>query len=162
MTYQFKKATPEDVPVIFDMILQRMKWMDEQGIQQWNVTNYDQVFPLSYYQQMQQDGHLFVLTNQHNHIICGVVLKETDENWDNQDPALYISRFVSQLHVHAGSICLKYIEDYAKKLGKHYLRLDSADDNIKLAKYYKSHGFEAMGTCQEGSYHGILRQKKIV
>ena len=135
--------------------------MDEQGIQQWNIINYEQVFPLSYYQQMQQDGHLFVLTNHHQ-IICGVVLKETDENWDNQDSALYISRFISQLHVHAGSSCLKYIEDYAKELGKHYLRLDSADDNIKLAKYYESIGFEAMGTCQEGPYHGILRQKKIV
>ena len=45
--------------------------------------------------------------------------------------------------------------------GKAYLRLDSAEDSAALAKYYESLGFVNVGTCQDGSYKGILREKKL-
>lgn len=36
---------------MFSMILKRMEWMDEKGIQQWNAAKYDTIYPLSYYEE---------------------------------------------------------------------------------------------------------------
>ena len=57
---------------------------------------------------------------------------------------------------------MSYVEKYAVMQGKRYFRLDSAADNIALAKYYESHGFMPVGECQEGLYKGILRQKELM
>ena len=46
-------------------------------------------------------------------------------------------------------------------IGKQYLRLDSARNNPSLERYYTNLGFVAVGSCQEGEYQGILRQKEI-
>lgn len=48
---KFIKLPPEKAPQMFDLVLERMKWMDEKGIEQWNVMGYDEVYPLSYYGQ---------------------------------------------------------------------------------------------------------------
>ena len=45
--YIFREITKEEIPQMFWLILQRMKWMDEKGIKQWNVTNFDKVYPES-------------------------------------------------------------------------------------------------------------------
>ena len=45
---KFIKLPPEKAPQMFDLVLERMKWMDEKGIEQWNVMGYDEVYPLSY------------------------------------------------------------------------------------------------------------------
>ena len=57
--------------------------------------------------------------------------------------ALYIHRLVSRPHLQGGSYFLKRIEDYARQLGKHYIRLDSMTSNQPLAQYYQKHGFIA-------------------
>ena len=54
--YIFRKIKKEELPTFFDIILSRMKWMDEVGIKQWNVTRYDEVYPLSYYEEKRQAG----------------------------------------------------------------------------------------------------------
>ena len=46
--YQFREITKSEVPQMFSMILKRMEWMDEKGIQQWNAEKYDKIYPLSF------------------------------------------------------------------------------------------------------------------
>ena len=45
--YTFSPAQPEDLPLIFRLYEQRVNWMDEQGIAQWNTTDYLNTYPLS-------------------------------------------------------------------------------------------------------------------
>ena len=161
MSYQLQKARPQDVPVIFEMILERDQWMKEKGITQWQDTHYLDVFPLSYYQQEQEKGNLFVLTDNKHNMIASAVVNDYDSNWHDDKLALYIHCFVSRLNSQGGSYFLKYIEDYARQLGKHYIRLDSMTSNQLLAQYYQKHGFIAVGECEEGLYQGTLRQKAI-
>lgn len=52
-------------------------------------------------------------------------------------------------------------EEYAAERGKKWLRLDAAEDNLALAAYYAAQGFQPVGRCQDGPYHGILRQKQV-
>ena len=49
--YQFREITKSEVPQMFSMILKRMEWMDEKGIQQWNAAKYDKIYPFSYYEE---------------------------------------------------------------------------------------------------------------
>ena len=36
-TYVFRQIKAEEIPYMFDMILKRMKWMDEKGIREHHV-----------------------------------------------------------------------------------------------------------------------------
>ena len=40
MEYQFRAAEPEDVDDIIGIIQERIDWMDEKNLYQWNRTNY--------------------------------------------------------------------------------------------------------------------------
>lgn len=43
-TYIFRKIKKEEIPQMFHLVQERIKWMDKNGIRQWNVTNYAEVF----------------------------------------------------------------------------------------------------------------------
>ena len=44
---------------------------------------------------------------------------------------------------------------------KEYLRLDSLRRNTSLKDYYSMLCFVEKGTCIDGDYHGILRERKL-
>lgn len=162
--YLFCKAEKLDVRFVFQLILDRMQWMDKKAISQWNSAHYDQIYPISYYDAKRKAGELFVLRDTYKQeIVCAGVLLEQDERWSDPSPSLYLHNFVSKLNSNnAGISFLKHAELLAKQKHKQFLRLDSALHNSKLAAYYESQGFQAVGTCKEGEYEGILRQKRII
>ena len=61
MSYIFRKAKKEEIPVVFEIIGKRVKWMDKVGIKQWNTTNYAEVYPLSYFEEKRQNDECFLL-----------------------------------------------------------------------------------------------------
>ena len=61
MSYIFRQATAEEIPEVFALIMRRVAWMDTVGIRQWNVTKYDQRYPLCYYEMRRQKEELFAL-----------------------------------------------------------------------------------------------------
>ena len=134
------------------------------GIKQWNVTKYDKAYPKSYYYKASEHGEVFVLEDEEtSEIVCAATLKEQDERWYDDKPAIYLHNFVSKIgEKGVGKIFLKYAEEYAVNKGKDYFRLDSASDNSALTQYYESKGFLPIGKCEEGLYKGILRQKSLL
>ncbi|MGP1437979.1 MAG: GNAT family N-acetyltransferase [Treponema sp.] len=148
---------------MFNMIVERVKWMDKQGIKQWNVTNYLERYPISYYEDASEKGDVFVLEDSKtNELICAGILLEDDERWNSDEPSFYIHNFVSKIGVVGiGSIFLKHVEEYAKEQNKSFLRLDVFKENTKMNSYYEKHGFIAVGTCKDGPYIGVLREKKL-
>ena len=166
--YLFRRIKTEEISVMFDIILERVKWMDEVGIRQWNVTGYAEVYPLPYYEEKHAKGEVFVLEDvQSGDILCAAVLRNEDERWDHvcdskDGSALYLHNFASRVWAKgAGSIFLEYAEKHAAALGKKYFRLDSADDNAFLTQYYSSRAYIPAGTCVDGPYTGILREKRL-
>lgn len=147
--YILSRANQQEAKLVFDLVLSRMKWMDEKGIQHWNVWEYDQIFPLSYYEEKCEEKELFVLKKQ-NEVVCGCVLEE-------KEGYIYISHLVSKESGY-GSICLHKIEEYAKQKQISFLRLDSSES---LVSYYAKFGFHPISTIQEGPYIGIVQEKKI-
>lgn len=161
--YIFRQAKKEEIPAVFDLIMGRVAWMDQVGIRQWNTTKYDQRYPLSYYEQRRQMEELFVLTDEAGQILAVGALLHEDERWPVQVSAYYLHHLASRVDARgAGSIFLQRAEAYTARMGKRYLRLDSAVGNGNLAHFYASRGYVEAGTCTDGLYEGILRQKELI
>ena len=47
----FRQIKKEEVQNVFELILDRIEWMNENNIHQWNETSYTDAYPLSYYEE---------------------------------------------------------------------------------------------------------------
>ena len=161
--YIFRQAKPEEIRAVFDLIMGRVAWMDQVGIRQWNTTNYDQRYPLDYYEMRRQMEELFVLEDTSTGQILSVgALFHEDERWPEPESAFYLHHLASRVDAKGtGSIFLQMAEDYAAGMGKKYMRLDSAGGHKTLEDYYTSRGYTEAGCCTDGLYEGILRQKRL-
>ena len=160
--YIFRQAEPGEIQAVFDLIMGRVAWMDTVGIRQWNTTKYDRRYPLSYYEQRRQMQELFVLTDRAGGILAVGALFHEDERWPEPASAYYLHHLASRVDTKgAGSIFLEKAEEYTARMGKKYMRLDSAVGNKNLERFYTSRGYVEAGTCKDGLYEGILRQKKL-
>lgn len=164
MNYTFRRAEGDEFQRVFSLILERMHWMDDCGIKQWNVFPYDEIYPLEYYKDAQLNGLLYVIVdNSSKNVVCAGILKESDERWTDSELAFYLHNFVSEVgRTGVGDIFLQSATALALEHGKKYLRLDSSVDNDKLAKYYEKQGFLPVGSCIDGEYKGVLRQKLLI
>ena len=163
--YVFRRAEKHEVPAVFALIMARVRWMDEVGIRQWNVTDYAGCYPPAHYEAARRRGDLFVLTDDAGIAACAV-LRQNDERWSDAmqaaEPAFYLHHLASRPGAKgAGRVFLQMAEEYALTQGKTRFRLDSADDNAFLADYYTAQGYVPVGKCVDGLYSGILREKLL-
>ena len=160
--YRFLPAEAGDAEDVFALIRSRIRWMDEHGIRQWNAEGYWHIFPESYYLAAIREGRLFVLKSESGEIAAAGVLSSADEHWQDGVPALYLHNFAAdECRKGAGRLYLQYCENYARRAGKKYFRLDCSENNEKLNFYYETLGYTAAGRVQEGGYFGIKREKKL-
>lgn len=163
--YIFRKGTPTEAAVLYNLVVDRMAWMDRKGIRQWNVTEYLVRFPMEYYVEKQRIGQLYVLEDEESgKVVCAAVLKEEDDRWpDDGRPSLYLHNFASAVgwHERVGDIFLDHCLRLSREMGKSYFRLDCAVDNEFLNNYYGSRGYSKAGFCTHGLYKGVLRQKRV-
>lgn len=163
--YTFARGTLADLPQVYTIIDERIRWMDEVGIEQWNVTDYWDCYPKSYYEKAVHDGNLYVLKEAGGDRITGVaVLYESDERWAKQQgpAAYYVHHLATRIgEKGAGKEMLAFCEKQAAADRKEYLRLDCAIDNPKINAYYDKLRYDYAGTCVDGKYAGNLREKKI-
>ena len=164
MAYELRHARKEELPAIFDLYAARVRWMDEVGIRQWNVTDYLRAYPIEYYADMQEQELLYVLEGEVGAISGAVVLLPQDERWDEyaQKRAWYVHNLVSAVGVcGVGSVILRQAEELAKAGGMQAMRLDCAEDNARLNGWYEAQGYLPCGACTDGPYRGILREKAL-
>ena len=161
--YIFREARADEIQAVFDLIMRRVAWMDTVGIKQWNTTKYDERYPLSYYEKRRQMQELFVLEDAETGKMLAVgALFHDDIRWPDPKNAFYLHHLASDTDAKgAGSIFLELAECYTAGCGKQYMRLDSAIGNQFLESFYTGRGYVEAGTCSDGLYHGILRQKKL-
>ena len=166
MSYIFETAKKEEIPEIFDLYKERVQWMDDNGIRQWNDTDYLNTYTEAYFESHLEKGLLFVLKDSDSgKIKAAAVLLEEDARWGDiaEGSAYYVHNLVTACDVRgAGKQMLKELEKLAASRGKDYIRLDGTLGHDFLNQYYESRGYEAVGECVDGLYHGVLRQKKAV
>lgn len=161
--YIFREARGDEIQAVFDLIMRRVAWMDTVGIKQWNTTKYDERYPLDYYEKRRQMHELFVLEDARTGKMLAVgALFHDDIRWPDPQNAFYLHHLASDTDAKGtGGIFLELAEAYTASCGKQYMRLDSAVGNKFLESFYTSRGYVEAGTCSDGLYHGILRQKKL-
>ena len=159
----FREIREAEIPQMFELIRARIAWMDEQGMRSWNTTNYLQRYPLEYYAEEARRHQLFVLADEsRGKLLSAAVLLRQDERWSDNAPAIYIHNFVSAFgEKGAGSLFLQHTEAHARRLGLSLVRLDSIENNAAISAYYDSRGYAAVGKCEDGPYHGVLREKRL-
>ena len=160
---EFRLAHADDIARIFSLYTTRVRWMDEAGIRQWNVTDYLSVYPREYYARMQLESKLYVYASGAE-ILAAAVLLQRDERWEGrlETPAWYVHNLVSAPGASgAGAAFLQEAEALARRNGAKTMRLDCAQDNIRLGVWYEAQGYLPAGTCAEGPYHGLLREKQL-
>ena len=113
----FRAAAPSDIEAIFSLYEKRVRWMDENGVRQWNVTDYLTVYPAAYYREQQAAGRLFALYDG-DAPIGAVVLLDEDPLWPDGLPACYIHNLVTDPAVSgAGRRILRAVEALAARRG---------------------------------------------
>ena len=165
MHYELKRGTLSDLPQVYKIIDDRIHWMDVVGIRQWNVTDYWECYPKSYYEKAVHDGTLYVLKNpDDDQVVSVAVLYEQDARWTKQQgpAAYYVHHLATRIgEKGAGVEMVRQCENLAAKNQKQYLRLDCAIDNPKINAYYDRLHYDYAGTCVDGKYAGNLRQKRV-
>lgn len=159
MKYIFRKAILKEVPFIYSLYEKRIKWMDEKGIKQWNVSDYLTIFPETYFLNEIDKLYCLVIDNK---IVGALILLEKDTRWQNDKEAYYIHNLVTDTNYRGvGKIMINEVETLARQNNKVCVRLDCAEDNIFLNNYYENLGYLKKGYCEVGVYKGITREKII-
>ena len=154
-----RRAEMRDVGDIFDLIIERIEWMNKVGIRQWNTDGYLDAFPREYYE---KNIGSFYIAEQDGKIVGAVALYESDERWPDGERAIYVHHLVTDLTARgAGRELLAFAEKEAMRRGMTKIRLDSEKGNEKLAKYYADAGYTELDEFCEGEYIGIRREKII-
>ena len=162
----FRQARLQDVDAIMQLVQQRIDWMNDTGLHQWNETDYFGRYPRSYW-----GGNIeCFLVGVEGRVVVAIALYEEDVRWTRDGmytgtasgAAYYLHHLVTDPTVRgAGAAMMQYVETYALQHGIRLLRLDSAVGNQALEQYYIKLGYVACGTCHDQLYHGILREKYL-
>ena len=163
MPYEFSPARREEAEQIFAVIRERIRWMDEIGVDQWNSLDYWEIFPEAYYIRAIDRGELYVVRDTDSGAVaCLGVLSGFDKDWKDGVPAVYLHNFAAALDARgAGDYFLEQGEAYARANGKTAFRLDCIESNPALNDYYERRGYRAVGRVAYGDYRGIQREKRL-
>jgi hypothetical protein len=161
--YHFRLAKENEIDDVLYLIQQRIKWMDEVGIEQWNKTDYMNCYPKTYFKDCVTRRNLYILFVAINTKVVGaVVLLAQDKRWHDDADALYIHNLVTALgKKRLGELLLKNCENVARQKNKQRLRLDCQAQNVKLNVFYEKMGFDYIDQVQDGQYQGNKREKAL-
>lgn len=156
----FRRAAAEEAEQVFGLIRQRIAWMDERGIRQWNHPSYLRRYPLDYFRQRAGAGELYALWTERGDLAAGAVVLEEDPRWAGfGGRALYVHNLAAGLPFPgAGTELLRRCLALAGEQGRDYLRLDCARDNPVLHEYYERFGFRFVAPVEDQGYLGYLLQ----
>ena len=74
----FRAMGPEEAPRMIELVRERIAWMDREGLQSWNTSDYLEIYPQDYYEERAREGVLFALARASDgKILCAGALLET-------------------------------------------------------------------------------------
>ena len=76
--------------------------------------------------------------------------------------AWYVHNLVAAIGASgAGKAILRAAQKLAKAQSMEAIRLDCIEGNEPLNAWYEAQGYFLRGTCTDGPYHGLLREKPL-
>ena len=105
-----------------------------------------------------------MLDGENGALLGAAALLPEDERWNGRPSrrAWYVHNLVTAIGASgAGKAILREARKLASSRSMERMRLDCADDNTRLNAWYESQGYFPCGTCIDGPYNGILREKLL-
>ncbi len=154
-----RKAVPEDVGAILDLIRRRIHWMDEVGLDHWNRVDYFGIYPERYYE---ENIASFLVAEQPGRLIGALALYDHDSVWNDRTPARYVHNFVSDIdYPGTGAALLRFAERMTLTRGIRLMRMDTNLKDHKLSAYYEEKGYRTRGIVHRGLFLGVKREKQL-
>lgn len=154
-----RKAVPEDVGAILDLIRRRIRWMDEFGLDHWNRVDYFGIYPERYYE---ENIASFLVAEQAGRLIGALALYDHDSVWNDRTPARYVHNFVSDIDCPGtGAALLRFAEQMTLTRGIRLMRMDTNLKDHKLSEYYEEKGYRTRGIVHRGLFLGVKREKRL-
>ncbi len=159
----FRQGTQADVAAVMALIGQRVRWMGQRDLRQWD-SSYLELYDRQYFLQRAWSGQLWVAessqgTSREEAIVAAAVLTERDPLWDEDLSACYVHNLAtSQRYPGLGRLFLAFLAQQAIGRGKRALRLDCASHSAGLNHYYRSLGFRGRGDVVVKDYRGCRRE----
>lgn len=152
-TYEIRKATEQEAPVIIVLLKEVAAWLQKKDIDQWGFLlegGEDEEI-----QQAIQDNATYVAC-QDDKIIATFTLYSQQSEWDQHvwgqeenSEVLYLHRLAVRpeyMKKGIGKDILSWIDENLYKT----IRLDCVAHNRKLCAYYEKNGFSLIGTTADG------------
>ena len=160
--FTFSLATESDLPSVFKLIDDRIKWMDKVGLKQWNVTNYWECYPESYYRMRMDMEELYIMKDREGTAVATIALIKDDYRWPGDKDAFHAHHLATAIGVPGlGAIAIDFCKDISRKFNMPYLRLDCAVGNDMLNNFYKDLGFTYAGPIVDRLYTGNKLEFKL-
>ena len=147
-------STPEDIDAIFDLYNEAVKYQRTVFNKQWEG------FERGLVETEIRENRQWKIVDQ-GQIVCIFAITFNDALiWKEKDidPAIYIHRIVTNPKFRGGAYVkeiVKWSRDYAKSIGKKFVRMDTWGDNKKLKDYYMSCGFDYLGVTPMENTQGL-------
>jgi ribosomal protein S18 acetylase RimI-like enzyme len=143
-----QRATMDDLPDILGLLNNARAWLRDKGIEQWpNQFTEENVGPDVAMAEM-----WLVKVNEQPAATVRATANADPAFWapdEAADLAIYISRLAVDRpgqHSGLGNLVLRWVTDYAARLGYKYVRLDCRRDNDSLQDYYRERGWRYLRT----------------
>jgi ribosomal protein S18 acetylase RimI-like enzyme len=155
-------ASLDEVPIVLDLWKSSGKWLQSEGIDQWNPDRFTLEDVLSYF----NNGSIIYLAELDNEIVGTYLITWSDpfiwKELDNTE-AGYIHRLAVYRRFKGtgiGLMLLKSAEKQIKLKGKNFIRLDCMADNVRLNQYYRDAGYEYIRRVDGIGWSANLYEKK--
>ena len=137
-----RQATEKDIPIIENILLGAVEWMDENELHQWEAENVKWNHLSKYY----AVSDFYIAYNGDDPVACMALVDYDPKFWPDvpKGESLYLNK-VAVVRKYAGKGFTKELIDFAKtkaeNVGIHSLRLDCHKNRDKVRAVYEKQGF---------------------
>jgi hypothetical protein len=163
-----RRAQPDELDQVIDILAECSAWLIAQGIVQWP----DRFSPADLVPDL-EDGDLYVVPDGSS-LVATVTLQWTDRMfWGARGDAGFVHRLgVRRSHAGIGGSIMEWASTEVPSRGRYYLCLDCLCTNVRLRQYYEELGFTVVGavngptehahTIAHGPWQAILYEQGIM
>lgn len=156
-----KKASIQDIPEIIGILENRVNWLKEKRINQWN-DGYTSKYNYQYFEdKMKKGDDVYIVFHDEKPTACMMLEKKSDFFKDVFTFNCCYVRHLASIEKGAGEILLNFAEDLCLQSGKSFLNTNCNRENEKLVSYYKERGFLIVGEGVKKSYPYYLLVKQL-
>ena len=156
-------AGPRDAALLLALREAQAAWLAGRGIEQWKTGE----VPLDEIERQIRNSEWHVVRDERD-LAAGVrLLWQDDDFWGVQPPtAAYVhGLMVDRRHAgrRLGRSLIAWAGGQAQRAGRSLLRLDCAEDNLALHRYYTDQGFKVVGRRDfDSRWSSVVLLEKVV